>query len=687
MNKKAITMIFLIAIVIGLVFASMTDYNISSMLFGEQLIQKTETHTAALSVGPGDGIHSNLPHVLCAKWQANQYNILYWDAWAGESHNAALTFTHYPGTDGYVRYTTTCTPCEAQCNCNLANLSYCVNSAPIETQISVTVYYTEEEPCVKPSKPVVTVHEKTTTTVTIKWQLGPETNIQNYRVYKQGAAFYTLSKDKTQFTFENLQPNTTYPLGVAKINDCGLQSDTTTISVKTLTNEQEETETNCTDGVDNDLDGDIDCDDSDCAGNPACSVLPQEEDNCTDGIDNDGDSLIDCDDIDCAGNPACTSPPPTDGLLKGAVKDEKGNAIQGALIQTTQGNTTSNALGAYQIELPAGGYEVRVSKTDYRTVSQVIDIVAGHTTVQDFVLSSDVTKGSISGTVRNSDSTIQHTYITLEGAKVTFYGVTLEGAEVKADEYKATTDGNGNFLIIDIPPGTYDVVASKEGYKSLTLSDLVVKKGETTFAYFNLIPEATVGEISGIVYNGITSSPMSGALVEVSGPEGASRGTNPSGEFTIGNLQPGTYTVTISKAGFETVTTSVVLTAGKLIHINVYLVPEGSSEPGAVDSQDVDPQEDSGWSPIPISFISMTERIREFIIEHKVMLLLLLLLIILLILLLWYWSLPKKRKPRNSRPLSKSTRKPPTKNKRSTKRKRKKTKKPRDEYKIEIRRG
>jgi cysteine-rich repeat protein len=60
---------------------------------------------------------------------------------------------------------------------------------------------------------------------------------------------------------------------------------------------------NCADAIDNDGDGLTDCDDSDCAGDPACA--PAEVEDCSDGIDNDGDGLTDCDDSDCAGDPAC----------------------------------------------------------------------------------------------------------------------------------------------------------------------------------------------------------------------------------------------------------------------------------------------------------------------------------------------------------------------------------------------
>jgi len=88
------------------------------------------------------------------------------------------------------------------------------------------------------------------------------------------------------------------------------------------------TETSCTDGVDNDCDGLTDCNDTDCATDPACIVpfcgdgtcdpgedpcscpqdcgaAPATEISCTDGVDNDCDGLTDCDDTDCAADPAC----------------------------------------------------------------------------------------------------------------------------------------------------------------------------------------------------------------------------------------------------------------------------------------------------------------------------------------------------------------------------------------------
>ncbi len=90
-------------------------------------------------------------------------------------------------------------------------------------------------------------------------------------------------------------------------------------------------ETNCTDGVDEDCDGATDCNDADCSGDPACVASfcgdgtcdagedecscssdcgnpPGTETNCTDGIDDDCDGATDCNDSDCSGDPACNAP-------------------------------------------------------------------------------------------------------------------------------------------------------------------------------------------------------------------------------------------------------------------------------------------------------------------------------------------------------------------------------------------
>lgn len=56
----------------------------------------------------------------------------------------------------------------------------------------------------------------------------------------------------------------------------------------------------CTNGMDDDGDGQVDCADSDCDWQPICS------EDCQDGVDNDLDGLVDCEDGDCALGPPCS---------------------------------------------------------------------------------------------------------------------------------------------------------------------------------------------------------------------------------------------------------------------------------------------------------------------------------------------------------------------------------------------
>jgi hypothetical protein len=58
-------------------------------------------------------------------------------------------------------------------------------------------------------------------------------------------------------------------------------------------------ERDCADTIDEDLDGNVDCADPDCAEETRCIEI------CDDDVDNDGNGDVDCDDIDCEREAAC----------------------------------------------------------------------------------------------------------------------------------------------------------------------------------------------------------------------------------------------------------------------------------------------------------------------------------------------------------------------------------------------
>ncbi|NNK32399.1 MAG: hypothetical protein HKP02_04695, partial [Xanthomonadales bacterium] len=93
----------------------------------------------------------------------------------------------------------------------------------------------------------------------------------------------------------------------------------------------EDPEESCSDGVDNDCDGDFDCNDSDCADDFVCTCEPEPE-ICDDGIDNDCDGFIDCDDVDCNLDPVCLPPGPENDFCDDAIPVECGETISGTTI-------------------------------------------------------------------------------------------------------------------------------------------------------------------------------------------------------------------------------------------------------------------------------------------------------------------------------------------------------------------
>jgi hypothetical protein len=71
---------------------------------------------------------------------------------------------------------------------------------------------------------------------------------------------------------------------------------------------------------------------------------------------------------------------------------------------------------------------------------------------------------------------------------------------VKAGDVTATTDGQGHYTL-SVPPGTYDVSASKFGYTGKTISGLPVADGQTITEDLALTAKALV-DVSGLVRDG-----------------------------------------------------------------------------------------------------------------------------------------------------------------------------------------
>ena len=249
-----------------------------------------------------------------------------------------------------------------------------------------------------------------------------------------------------------------------------------------------------------------------------------------------------------------TAPPP--GSIAGVVRDTGGAGLANASVSTSPGgySTTTGTNGSYVLSnVPAGTYDVTASKVGY--ASQTINSVAvsaGQTTSGiDFTLS--VNTGTISGTVKDTA------------------GNGIVGASVSTSPggYSTTTGTNGSYVLSNIPPGTYNVTASKTGYVSQTINSVAVSAGQTTSG-IDFTLSVNTGTISGTVKD-TAGNGIVGASVSTS-PGGYSTTTGTNGSYVLSNVLAGIYSVTASKTGYNPVTyNNVTVNASQVTTVNFTL--------------------------------------------------------------------------------------------------------------------
>lgn len=119
----------------------------------------------------------------------------------------------------------------------------------------------------------------------------------------------------------------------------------------------------------------------------------------------------------------------------------------------------------------------------------------------------------------------------------------------------AITNENGQYLIENLQPGSYQVSAVAQGYLVKHYPEPVaVVAGQTTpdinFALAPMPPPPLPGGISGIVTDSATGNPIADANVEACGHTRGHARTNINGEYLIENLLPGDYRVTATAQGY-----------------------------------------------------------------------------------------------------------------------------------------
>ena len=151
--------------------------------------------------------------------------------------------------------------------------------------------------------------------------------------------------------------------------------------------------------------------------------------------------------------------------------------IEGAEVELTGGvyafaNTTvTSADGSFILAgVPTGIYMLNVSAEGYGDYAEEIEVVAGSDTMVDVVFLTE-DPGGISGTVIGSDTSLP-----IAGATVT---ATLLGGSTYVFVSSVDTDGSGNFLIEQLPVGSYNLTISAAGYDPNTTPGIGVTESST----------------------------------------------------------------------------------------------------------------------------------------------------------------------------------------------------------------
>lgn len=139
-----------------------------------------------------------------------------------------------------------------------------------------------------------------------------------------------------------------------------------------------------------------------------------------------------------------------DQLIAGRVTDSDGQPVCGASVRAQDGASDSDGTernGRYSLNVPAGTYKVKASKTGYGTPPEQTITVPPSTTAINFVLVAP--SNTIQGVVRDN------------------HGVALAGVSISASSSSGTvttaTGADGSYTL-KMMNGNWSVVASKPGY-------------------------------------------------------------------------------------------------------------------------------------------------------------------------------------------------------------------------------
>jgi large repetitive protein len=270
------------------------------------------------------------------------------------------------------------------------------------------------------------------------------------------------------------------------------------------------------------------------------------------------------------------------GAVSGTIRNAANSAvIPGAFVELLNSSgviistTTSNGAGQYSFgNLAPGSYQVRVSAVDFGAAVVAATVTAGATAVTDVFLQPDA--GSIQGTVRENGTLTPIANATVQ---------VINSQNII--EATALTDGNGEYSVPGLVPGSYSLVFTADGYSNQLLGGVVVSNMMTTV-------DAALSRLSGTLTGTVQdpgSAGIPGATVTVfqNNLQIAAVNTDENGSYTIPGLAPGSYTVVISAPDYQAATLSAMIENGQTTILDAVLNSNPGTLTGFIRDEDNNP--------------------------------------------------------------------------------------------------
>lgn len=189
-----------------------------------------------------------------------------------------------------------------------------------------------------------------------------------------------------------------------------------------------------------------------------------------------------------------------------------------------------------------------------------------------------------------------------------------------ADEAVSAETSSGGGFSLDVPPGSYQVMARQGDQTGSARTRLVVGAGMTLKDVRIRLGSATA--IAGVVRQKESGAPIADAAISVipSGDRGDVAGatTDAGGHFEVGGLAPGAYDVSVQARGFKTLRrTGVTVLEGQRFELVAELLSNGRIEGTVVDSEKkpvagVLVRPERRWGPLEGATTTMTDEAGTF---------------------------------------------------------------------------